>query len=555
MEQSSLWGIDLGQESLTAVFLQRISGRYEISKAVRIDYELPLSGQYPPEKRDILEKAFRSLREREGIGTEQPVAIAISGLEAKSLPVRLPPVSKRLEDLVDLEVAKNPPIPGKEFLYRFQMLPTDSLAERRIFLIAYPKVEIDAVLDAAARAKLRVLTVQSSPASLANYLRFDLRNLEKTLVVHLRRDATDLVFGTEAGIWFRTIPEGANTLRAHLRQELGVSIPEAREILEDFLRGVPRAPYTIACDEFLERIQKELQEALDYQFLHFSFSQPERVLVLGECARVPGTLTHFSQKFRCWVERIEKAQRMSASEAVLASMPGKSLPACAAAIGVALQGMGAVAGTPSFANGDARSSARGEPATLVAATTALSAAPAESQTHAALLPPQETAARRPAASLARVASIVAMIGAAAYASYQWMGYEETQSRLAQGQTKLVGVETQLSLRRQLRDAQKEIDSKGTERAALASFLKPEHGIAQACASLTRSLPGNAAVLGMNLTQEGGGALHGEIALQYPGTEASLRATLAEASALGTFRIEDLGSGRMRVVVSSPEERP
>lgn len=543
-----MWGLDLGQECLKAVFLQRVSGRYEIAKFTQIDYELPLTGQYPPEKKDILEKALRSFREQEGIALDQPIAIAFSGLDAASLPVRLPPISKRIEDLVDLEVSQNPPIQGKDFVYRFQLLPTDTLSERRVFLVAYPKAEIDAVVEAASRARLRIQTLQSSPASVVNYLRFDLRHLDKTLLVHMRRDATDLVLGTEAGIWFRTIPEGASSLRNHLRRELGVPIAEAREILEDFLRGTPRTPYTIACDEFLDRVQSEIQKALDYQFLHFSFSQPEKVIVLGECARIPGTLTHFSNRFRCWVERVEKAQRVSAAPNVLESIPGQSLPSIGAAIGVALQGMGAVAGTPSFAASAEKPAIRTEPISLAAATASLS------QTHASAPSTATTAKITGNAALgmrlARVAAVAALLLSGTYAALQGSNAQTASARLEAAQARIAPAEFQLATRREAKNLQEELAKKRAEKALLASFSKNERPYAEVCASVSRVLPRNARIASAEFSQVAGKPLQGELLIHYPGSAASLEDLFAREKALQGAQIEDMGSGKFRVLLGT-----
>lgn len=348
MEETSIWGLELGLERLEAVRLVRKSGRLELDRVLRIPLRKNISQQEGSELSATLYQALCQFEEASGITKEEPIALAVPGFHGASLPIHVAPVSNRLEELVEFELLRRPPFPPEEMISRFQILPTENPKDRHILLSAYPHSRIEAFAEAARLSKLKLVQIQSTPAALINFFRFDLRNLDRCLIVNLRKDGTDLLIGNEAGVWFRSLSKGIDSFIGILEKEFQLSQDEAKKILSSFLRGVPQSPYTIVCDEFLERIEKSLQQMLEEQKAVYPFMPPERVYLLGEGSRIPGVLNHFSSRFRCWTERAERPKRIFASEEKLAEIPDGNLYSLAPAIGVGLQAMGAISGASSF---------------------------------------------------------------------------------------------------------------------------------------------------------------------------------------------------------------
>jgi len=231
------WGIDFSGGSLKAIHAERSGSSYKILDAVDLPYMKSADPIHAPRcglPEDLPDVLGTFLAENRATLSD-PVFVGIPAFGSQQGLVRLPAIGNdNLEQLLDLELHRTLRGEFEDWMIRH---PPIDRRRRRLGIVgfyAHRKNVVHGLLAEIERIGLPVDGLVAEPIALQRWLEVQSLDPARTLVVHLLRSRTDLLYLTELGPKFRSLPIGAASLTGFLA---GSRIPPRAEI-ERFARMI-----------------------------------------------------------------------------------------------------------------------------------------------------------------------------------------------------------------------------------------------------------------------------------------------------------------------------
>ncbi|MGR3319748.1 MAG: type IV pilus biogenesis protein PilM [Candidatus Anammoxibacter sp.] len=157
----------------------------------------------------LVKKALTLFLTRNQINSSDKVLIALPGQFVLSRFVNLPVVKKsQLKNIVMFEVEKHIPIDISQIIWDFHALDDNAVAgkEMEVGIFAIKKDDVYTFLSSFQTLKDHLTTIQISSISLYNFLLFNEKEIQPTMLLEIGNENTNLMIINNGKIWMRNIP-------------------------------------------------------------------------------------------------------------------------------------------------------------------------------------------------------------------------------------------------------------------------------------------------------------------------------------------------------------
>src|SRR5690606_32355672 len=215
--------------------------------------------------------------------------------------------------------------------------------ERDVSLFAVRREAIDDFLLDFANEDLNVEVVSISYLGLLNFVAHDLRPEEPSIVLDIGAAHTDLVLIDEERFWVRPLPHSGNDITNAIAQRFKLSFADAEKLKVEASK-VPQQAVKI----FQAVIQPKLRELVGeiHRSIGYYRSQAGEVAfknlyLLGNGAKIVGIKKFLEEQLGVRVHRVQSISPFRLNRAVTLKRLQANLPAFGAALGCAVQALGA----------------------------------------------------------------------------------------------------------------------------------------------------------------------------------------------------------------------
>lgn len=230
--RNSVWGIEIGQCALKAVRLRPgEDGKVELAAFDIVEHAKILSqpDAEPEESIKTALQAFAGRNEWQG----DAFVIGVPGQQTFARFTKLPPADpKKIPDLVKYEAGQQIPFDMDDVVWDYQVFQAPESPDIEVGIFAMRKDLIRKYIDAYAAVGITPTAIQSLPAALYNFARFDQPNDEggATVLIDVGAQNTDLIVVEKNGAWTRNIPLGGNSFTEALIKAFKLSFSKAENL-------------------------------------------------------------------------------------------------------------------------------------------------------------------------------------------------------------------------------------------------------------------------------------------------------------------------------------
>ena len=356
----TVWGIDIGQCALKAL---RCRAHDDPDKIVveAFDYiEYPkILSQPDANPAELIGDALKQFLSRNSVHGDR-VAISVSGQSGLARFIKLPPVeAKKIPDIVRYEARQQIPFDLNDVVWDYQRMGGGSeeegfALETEIGLFAMKRDAVFRALDPFVKADIEVDIVQLTPLALYNFVVFDRcttcparRNTiprirrNRSCMISLGTDATDLVITNGFRVWQRSIPLGGNHFTKALTKELKLTFAKAEHLKRNATTAHdPKAVFQAMRPVFSDLLT-ELQRSIGFFSNLDRTAKIGRVVALGNAMKLPGLRRYLSQSLGFEIEQVDRSAGWSAPEVLATPAFKENLLSFGVCYGLACKALGA----------------------------------------------------------------------------------------------------------------------------------------------------------------------------------------------------------------------
>lgn len=346
---NAVWGIDIGQCALKAIKLRPAeNGRVEAVAFDVIEHEKILS--QPDADRDELIAAalqkFTSRNETQG----DKCIVGVPGQQTFARFCKMPPIdlkkdARKIHDLVRYEASQQIPFDIEDVVWDYQIFTSEGSPDIEVGIFAIRKDLIRKHLGYFGNARIVPTGVQTIPAALYNFCRFDGQAAgdgAAAVIVDVGAQNTDLIIVESNSAWTRNIPLGGNSFTEALVRAFKLSFSKA----ESLKRGAADSKYARQIFQAMRPVFADLVAEIQRSIGFYSSTRREielkKVLALGNAFRLPGLQKYLENNLTIagGVTKLEKFSKLLPTAAISAPQFTENVLSFPAAYGLALQGLG-----------------------------------------------------------------------------------------------------------------------------------------------------------------------------------------------------------------------
>lgn len=315
--------LNCGTSQVSAVvFSADVSGPLKVEEVFikDLDYSEDVEGSWL----DALEKVWRELSSPGNLPADAHLIIPASNLLLKTLMV--PHVGlDRQKKAVACEVGQNLSFPLSQALWDYHVSGDDGIELEIVALVA--KLDfIENLCRRAAACGFRTLSISGGALLDYNAYRFSCPDeTGQVLLINLGASSTSLLFIESKRFFVRTVALGGSSLTRDLAGALDCSFTEAESAKLDYERRWGGAPQSIDADglvvqdcagRFMERLRVEITRTVASFRLKGHDFEPERILLTGRGALLPGFDKFLTEKMHARVEYFNPAANLKFASAI-----------------------------------------------------------------------------------------------------------------------------------------------------------------------------------------------------------------------------------------------
>ncbi|MBN1796000.1 MAG: type IV pilus assembly protein PilM [Sedimentisphaerales bacterium] len=343
----SVWGIEIGNESLKAIRLNAFADSIQVTGFDVIHHGKILTGSgiNDIERDELVALSLRKFMRENSVGKEG-VVISVPSQNSFARFVDLPPVDeKKIPQVVRLEAGMQIPFDMSEVQWDWQIINQTNTEQVRVGIFAIKNEIVTRELEYFGNENIQANMVQMSPMSLYNYLVYDRPELvssdkQATAIINIGVENTDLVVCSKSNVWQRCVPMGGNSFTRAIAESFKLNFTKAEKLkrtaaMSKYARQVFQAMRPIFSD-FVSEIQRSIG--------FYSNSNPDtkitHVIALGGGTKLRGLLKYLQQSLQIPVEKPDAFKRLTVSGDVSAAKLTENVADLGVAYGLALQGLG-----------------------------------------------------------------------------------------------------------------------------------------------------------------------------------------------------------------------
>jgi type IV pilus assembly protein PilM len=207
-ETGAVWAIDIGSNSLKALYLSTERGVVEVLGFDNIRHGKMLVGGdvTEAEREELVALTLRKFVTKYDLSADE-IAVSVPSQNSFARFVTLPPVEqKRIPEMVKFEAVQQIPFGINDVQWDWQLMSEPDSSEIKVGIFAIKNEVVNSALEHFNREDIQVSYVQMAPMALYNYLLNDRPELvtsdaQATVVLNIGAENTDLVVCTKSAVW------------------------------------------------------------------------------------------------------------------------------------------------------------------------------------------------------------------------------------------------------------------------------------------------------------------------------------------------------------------
>ena len=346
-EMGAIWAIDIGNNSLKALYLSTERGVVEVVGYDNIRHGKILSGDNvtDAEREELIAISLRKLVTKYDMSMDE-IAIAVPSQNSFARFVNLPPVeAKRIPEMVQFEAVQQIPFGINDVQWDWQLMTEANSPEIKVGIFAIKNDVVNTALQPFTREDIEISYVQMSPMALYNYLLHDRPDLvtsdiQATVVINVGAGNTDLVVCTPSAVWQRCILIGGNTFTKAIADTFRLNFEKA----EKLKRTAPVSKYARQIFQAMRPVFTDLASEIQRSLGFYNSSNPNtkvvKIIAMGGGTKLRGLLKYLQQTLQIPVERPDSFKRLAIGSGVSQAKFHENVSDFGVVYGLALQGLG-----------------------------------------------------------------------------------------------------------------------------------------------------------------------------------------------------------------------
>jgi type IV pilus assembly protein PilM len=346
-EMGAVWAIDIGNNSLKALYLSTERGVVEVVGYDNIRHGKILSGDdvTDAEREELIAISLRKLVTKYDLSMEE-IAIAVPSQNSFARFVNLPPVeAKRIPEMVQFEAVQQIPFGINEVQWDWQLMTEPGSSEIKVGIFAIKNDVVQTAMQPFNREDIDISYVQMAPMALYNYLLHDRPDLvtsdsQATVILNVGAGNTDLVVCTPSAVWQRCILIGGNTFTKAIADTFRLNFEKA----EKLKRTAPVSKYARQIFQAMRPVFTDLASEVQRSLGFYNSSNPNtkivKIIAMGGGMKLRGLLKYLQQTLQIPVERPDAFKRLALGAGVSQAKFHENVNDFGIVYGLALQGLG-----------------------------------------------------------------------------------------------------------------------------------------------------------------------------------------------------------------------
>mgnify|MGYP006278830123 CR=1 FL=1 len=338
-----IWGVDFGTWSLKVargVYDSR-SGTITCDLLDEIPYgDLPAGYDATPLEKQ--REGAIALRQRYDIGTRDALCVSVTGSEVFSRFINLPPVPESIDRIIRYEAGQQIPFDLNDVIWDYQQVKDNPEPgeEIEVGLFALKEGRVQELLDMLEPWRESLRVVQNAPLAVYNLLEYEGLVEQPLIVMDVGATTTDVLALNPPRFWVRSLLVAGNDITNALVEGFGVSAEEAERIKRRMDRSSHRQRMMEVLDPVFDEISSEIQRTLGYYKSLARDVQFDRILLMGNAARMDGLREMLARRLQYRFQTIGTLNRVQLDDSVNTQDLQARLPGFSAALGLLVQGAG-----------------------------------------------------------------------------------------------------------------------------------------------------------------------------------------------------------------------
>ena len=337
MAANTVWGLDIGNSAIKVVKMTRV-GPTECMIVEFDIVDIPL-GEDDKDRASRIQQAMNTLTSNHKFGNDQ-VFVSVAGNVCLHREFQLPPGSEeKLADLVTYEAKQQIPFPLDQVEWGFERYEDPNGVG--VALIAVRKNDIQELMNMCKNCKLNVRGITAAPMSLFNFIHFEFRPENTTLILDAGAKGTDFVVMNKRQVYFRTIQIAGREITRVLENKFKVSYDKAEDLKKNISKSPQLAKILAVIEPTLRQLGAEVQRTIGFYKSKARGQRIGQCYLLGHTFRLPKMAEYLQTQVReAPFALVEGLQRVKLAESINADVWNSEFPTMAVAIGLGLQGLG-----------------------------------------------------------------------------------------------------------------------------------------------------------------------------------------------------------------------
>jgi type IV pilus assembly protein PilM len=346
-EAGSVWAIDIGNNSLKALYLSTERGVVEVIGFDNIRHGKILSGSdvTDAEREELVALTLRKFVNKYDLSLDE-IAVSVPSQNSFARFVNLPPVeAKRIPEMVRFEAVQQIPFGINDVQWDWQLMTEPDSPEIKVGIFAIKNEVVNSALEHFNREDVQASYVQMAPMALYNYLLHDRPELvtsdtQATVVLNIGAEITDLVVCTKSAVWQRCILIGGNAFTKAIADTFRLNFQKA----EKLKRTAPVSKYARQIFQAMRPVFTDLASEVQRSLGFYNSSNPNtkivKIVALGGGTKLRGLLKYLQQTLQIPVERPDSFKRLGMGPGVSPAKFHENVGDFGIVYGLALQGLG-----------------------------------------------------------------------------------------------------------------------------------------------------------------------------------------------------------------------
>ena len=346
-ETGTVWAIDIGNNSLKALYLSTERGVVEVIGFDNIQHSKILTGSdvTDVEREELTALSLRKLVNKYDLSLEE-IAVSVPSQNSFARFVNMPPVEqKRIPEMVKFEAVQQIPFGINDVQWDWQVMTEPDSPEIKVGIFAIKNEVVNSALEHFNREDVQVSYVQMAPMALYNYLLHDRPDLvtsdsQAIVILNIGAENTDLVVCTKSTVWQRCILLGGNAFTKAIAETFRLNFEKA----EKLKRTAPVSKYARQIFQAMRPVFTDLVSEIQRSLNFYGNSNPNtklvKVIAAGGGTKMRGLLKYLRQTLQLPVERLDSFKKLALGEGMSAAKFHENVSDFAIVYGLALQGLG-----------------------------------------------------------------------------------------------------------------------------------------------------------------------------------------------------------------------